>query len=397
LLLALAYAAFILLATLLPGPPLTEPSTPFCIVCGSRGLADFALNILFFVPLGFLLRRPLGWRRALLAGVLLSGGVELAQLAIPGRYSTLGDFVTNSAGTGLGLILARARLTVLLRPAPRVGRLLATAWTTLVVAGLVAAALLFQPSIPRRPLYGQWTHDLGRYEVYGGRVLGAWIGGRAAPDGRLKASGPMRDSLQRGTPIRVRFAAGPPPPDLAPIFSVYDDHQKEVLLIGADGPDLVMTLRRRADDARLDRPEMRVRGALEGVAAGDTVEIDARPVRPGSYRLAVRSAVGSVASAVRGPTLGRSWSLLLFSGCWPGWWIGVLDLVWLAVLAVPVGWWSPRVALLGVCGGAYLAALGMVPLLIPILPTPLVQYLAAGFGLLAGWWGSRRHAPGPVT
>jgi glycopeptide antibiotics resistance protein len=71
------------------------------------GWIEFAANILMFVPLGFLLtllfRRP--WHGVLLA-LVLSAGVEIAQLAIPSRQASLRDVVANVLGASLGALLA---------------------------------------------------------------------------------------------------------------------------------------------------------------------------------------------------------------------------------------------------------------------------------------------------
>lgn len=60
------------------------------------------------MPFGLLLGALLGLRRwwvTLLAGSLTSAAIETIQLAIPGRWSTLQDWVLNTLGTALGLFL----------------------------------------------------------------------------------------------------------------------------------------------------------------------------------------------------------------------------------------------------------------------------------------------------
>ncbi|MCE4027318.1 VanZ family protein [Microbacterium sp. Au-Mic1] len=72
---------------------------------------EFAANIALFVPLGVLLAA--GWRR-MHAGVVIAVGcaastvIELVQLALPSRYSTLSDVIANTLGTAVGLVIARA-------------------------------------------------------------------------------------------------------------------------------------------------------------------------------------------------------------------------------------------------------------------------------------------------
>ncbi len=74
-------------------------------------------NVVMFVPFGLLgvplaaavrRRRPL-WTTALavaVAGVTLSAAIETAQLAIPGRVSTLQDVLLNGAGALVGAAVA---------------------------------------------------------------------------------------------------------------------------------------------------------------------------------------------------------------------------------------------------------------------------------------------------
>jgi glycopeptide antibiotics resistance protein len=71
-------------------------------------IADIINNIVLFVPLGFLFqvtRRRTGWRfllQALGFGVLVSIAVEVCQLFLPDRDSSLIDVATNGLGALLG-------------------------------------------------------------------------------------------------------------------------------------------------------------------------------------------------------------------------------------------------------------------------------------------------------
>jgi glycopeptide antibiotics resistance protein len=71
-------------------------------------------NLLLFVPLGALLAAQLHrrhWWIALVAGIALSGFIELGQaLLLPGRFATWSDILTNSAGAVIGV-----GITMLLR------------------------------------------------------------------------------------------------------------------------------------------------------------------------------------------------------------------------------------------------------------------------------------------
>ena len=81
-------------------------------------LRDMYINILGFIPLGYLLTvnvfsfissRASTWRLifwAILGGTLLSLFIEILQAYLPTRNSSLTDLIFNAFGTGIGLILA---------------------------------------------------------------------------------------------------------------------------------------------------------------------------------------------------------------------------------------------------------------------------------------------------
>ena len=58
-------------------------------------------NILLFVPLGFLI----GGKRGIIAGVLLSIGIELTQYIFRLGYCELDDVLNNTIGTATGSLL----------------------------------------------------------------------------------------------------------------------------------------------------------------------------------------------------------------------------------------------------------------------------------------------------
>jgi VanZ family protein len=70
---------------------------------------ESASNVLLFVPLGALVVWILGrryWWAGAAAGMVLSGGIELAQFAfLPARYPSLLDVAANTAGATIGCLL----------------------------------------------------------------------------------------------------------------------------------------------------------------------------------------------------------------------------------------------------------------------------------------------------
>lgn len=72
---------------------------------------EFLANIALFVPFGVLVRltftRPPWW--AIIAfGFTASVAIELIQLALPTRFSTVSDVIANTAGTAAGVFMLAA-------------------------------------------------------------------------------------------------------------------------------------------------------------------------------------------------------------------------------------------------------------------------------------------------
>ncbi len=87
--------------------------------------SDLVMNVLLFVPFGFVYRftRPRGappdWPRVVILGAALSGTIEALQLFSPTRYTSLQDVATNTAGAAIGA-WAFARLARRLEDNPSV-------------------------------------------------------------------------------------------------------------------------------------------------------------------------------------------------------------------------------------------------------------------------------------
>jgi glycopeptide antibiotics resistance protein len=74
------------------------------IPLGRRLVADLALNVAIFVPIGWGVRRA--GRTSLLAAVVLAAafslGMETIQAWLPNRYSSLADVLANTLGATAG-------------------------------------------------------------------------------------------------------------------------------------------------------------------------------------------------------------------------------------------------------------------------------------------------------
>ncbi|NJN29452.1 MAG: VanZ family protein [Synechococcales cyanobacterium RM1_1_8] len=153
-------------------------------VCRFR-LGDVLQNILLFIPLGILLRQglrlPYGF--CLLWGLLLSLGIETAQLWLVARTSNLFDLGSNALGAGLGAwlyqwVLARSDRSP--SPQPLAMMILPLCWIRAIVAegqpnsewlilpGAIAAIALLRPpdlsshlALSGNPVWRQLGPQLG--------------------------------------------------------------------------------------------------------------------------------------------------------------------------------------------------------------------------------------------
>ncbi len=374
----LPWLAAVAVATLVPhrGPG-TEPALA-CIICGERGVADALLNVIMFMPLGALLAlRGTPLRAAALAAFLLSVLIEGAQLMIPGRDPSLGDVTFNTLGGLAGFTLARVTLYQLRETA--VARVVPFALAAGVLAIIGTTGFLLQPAFPESVYYAQWTPNLGHLEWYRGRVRRATLGEIEVRPPRLAHSRRVRALLLAGARLDVHGVAGPPIRRLAPLFSIFDDRQREIWLVGPDRDDLVLSYRVRAAAWRLDQPDLRLRGAFATVRAGDTLHVAAWRDAAGHCLV-----LNQMRACRVGFTAGRGWGSLLYPGSAPAWVKTMLDVGWLAGLLALVGFaGAARSAL--IAGGATIAAgLGMLAPLTGLAATPMLEWVGAGVGLALG-------------
>jgi hypothetical protein len=184
--------------------------------------------------------------------------------------------------------------------------------------------------------------------------------------------------LLGGTTVYVRFIAGPPVTAVAPIFSIFDDQQREVLLLGADRADGVFRYRMRGGGI-LDQPDLRLRGAMRALAPGDS----SRMVVWRRGR-AFCMTVGTQQSCNLGFTVGRTWGLLLYGERLGATTLRLIDAAWIALLFLPAAlWWRSRRAL-RVITAISIGGLAVIPLVTGILHTSVIEYAAAFAGILAG-------------
>ena len=102
LILVVLFVLFILAKTVLFRTPCPEPVFKGLFWEVRRGSwGDICLNILLFIPLGFLI----GGKKGLIAGFLLSCGVEIIQYFGRLGYCEIDDLLNNTIGAGIGVLL----------------------------------------------------------------------------------------------------------------------------------------------------------------------------------------------------------------------------------------------------------------------------------------------------
>lgn len=365
---AAAMLALILVATLVPSSDPDSGMLRGCVVCGEEGLADAIANVLLFLPLGIgIYCSGASGRKTIVLGMLLSATLEFVQLRlVPGRDATLGDVVWNTVGTALGVALAwwlPVRRRSGLRACVAAGAVLA------VIAGI---GLVVRPAFPQTVYYGQWTPDLGVYEWYRGRVLSADIGGLPLRSDRLDDSRAVRERLMQGVALRILAVAGPRTERLAPLFSIASD----ILLVGPDRDDLVLRVRTRAIGWRLRQPDLRWRGAMAGVAPGDTFAVQVLHTQRGyCLRVGDRERCGLAYTA------GQAWQLVQFIPRMPLAAQAILDCVVMAILGLPIGLVFRRGAAAYAAAAVAVVGALALPTLVGLAPTPPVELAALATGI----------------
>lgn len=373
----------IVILSLPPGGWLAPGRFDPCLVCGVRGTTTALLNILFYVPLGI----AAWWRwrtldRAIGLGLAVSLAMELLQLVVPGRHSALSDLLANTAGAGLGALLA-ARPLEWIAPAGAAARRAAATAPLVAIAALIAPALLFTREAPAGPTWAQWKPNSGLGRRYAGEVIEARVGDLPLPSRRLEDPDAARRRLLAGDPVEVRFVAAPPPALHTVIFRVVTGtygEGEDVLHLAVQDGTLFIAPRFRADALRLARPALRLDDALAHAVAGDTVRIAwrAHPVHGYEVRL------DEGPPRLVGVGVARGWHLLSPVERWPEAQARLIDAVWLLAIAGIAGWFAIGRAGAVAVAVALLATAWSAPRWTDLLPTAPTALLPLVVGVVAG-------------
>jgi hypothetical protein len=286
------YLVLVAVATLTPGTASSRLPL-WCVTCTDLWLLDLLQNVALFVPFGWLARRlGAGAGGAVLLGSVISLGVEGAQWGVPSlaRDPILGDWLANTAGAALG-----ATLPALWRwwtaPGPAWGRLaLSVVWAVGVWWG---SWWLVQPAWPTdSDWYGQAAAQLGHLDTLPGRLVRGSVNGIPVPfvlpPHVVLAAGDPPGSLRVEAEVVLEGSSA----RLAPAVSVFDGRQREVVLLGIAGADLVLRVRARISAIGLRSPMIRMAWPAERVSEAllresdsPRNEVGAPPNRGGEPRL----------------------------------------------------------------------------------------------------------------
>jgi VanZ family protein len=376
---ALLVAALIAIAGLTLGPAEGSGVTAGSRVVVLGSLADVLRNVALYLPFGIALAlRGVGSRVTWLLGFILAGAIEIAQLGIPGRATSPDDVLANALGAGLGHAIVRTAPRWL-RPTPaslrRCERLALGVW----LACVVASAVLSVPALTPGPWYAHWNPALGTLVPYSGPVREATLAGQALAHGTLGDALAAREALAAGEPLRVSLISAGPSAEFEGIFMLSDAAERELALFAIEGEDLVFRIRSRARAMGLEPAVLRVRGAWRGAGVG-------APVALGLWHSDAALCLARDASVLCGLgfNAGSGWALLLPVLEFPPDLAPLLDALFLAGLALPLGlWWRGGVASWLVLALA-VAPLVLLPALGWLLPTGISLWMGAAGGWLTG-------------
>lgn len=302
-----------------------------CLLCGDRGVADLLENALLFLPIGVALRlagiRPLN---AAVLALMFAGSIEVLQLWILGRHANVRDAITNAFGAGLGAWLVGA----LGRGRSKGVRLRSCAWgavgITIALVGL--GGWLQRAAFTTANWYGQWTPRFAYLEPWTGTLSMARIAALDMPHGALSSIEEIRGAVMDASPIKIAGTMGAPTSDRSAIFAITDEQFRSILLVGAEGQDLVLRFRRRADAARLDAPSLIYPSLLAAARTGEPFLLTVTNL--GDHACAT---VNGIRACAQGLQPGRLWTLLRALPVGP-FGTRAMDAVALALLVIPVGY-----------------------------------------------------------
>ncbi|MEO7040245.1 MAG: VanZ family protein [Gemmatimonadaceae bacterium] len=378
---------FIAVLTLTPQYAATKPPPSWCLLCGEQSVLDAVLNVILFIPFGMGLRLAgMSRRRAFAIGLVTTITVELLQLYIPGRDTSLGDILTNSSGGMIGILAADVWRVVLV-PSRRAASRLAAGWTLFWVLLLTASAELTHISLSPLTAWGVWTPELLHHDYFPGKVLSATAGGLPTPNAMSGASADVRRRLSSDSVVVQATVVGAgATTQFSSVASIYDMSKQQIFFLGQRKGNLIFSMRMRTADAKVETPTIKLDSVFprQRAAKTDTIFVEGGLIH---HRLWVSAERNGVRRERTLPIdAGLGWSYLLPFDYEYGREAPWLTALWLAGLAAPAMYWATRArrnALLAT-GAALAAALLLVPLATAVHPTPWWEWIGLAAGAMIG-------------
>lgn len=374
---------FIAVLTLTPQYAATQAPPSWCLLCGAQSVLDAVLNVILFIPFGMGLRLAgISRRRAYAIGLVTTITVELLQLYIPGRDTSLGDIVTNSTGGLIGIIAADVWRIVLV-PSRRAASRLAMGWTFFWMLVLTASAELTHIALTPLTAWGVWAPELLHHDYFPGKVLSATAGGLPTPNAMSGASEDVRRRLSSDSVVVEATVVGAgATTQFSSIASIYDMSQQQIFFLGQRKGNLIFSLRMRTADAKVETPTIKLDSVFprHRGAKTDTIRVAAGLIHHALWISAEKNGVRRERTLPVDAGLG--WSYLLPFDYEYGREAPWLTVLWLAGLAVPAMYWATRAGrttFLAVAA-ALATALLLIPLATAVHPTPWWEWI----GLVAG-------------
>jgi hypothetical protein len=214
---------------------------------------------------------------------------------------------------------------------------------------------------------------------FAGRIHQSTLGGEVLPTGTVADPSRVIARLEEGLPIRLKGDLGVLLDEQAPVFKIENTEDIDVFLVAMEGSDLILRQATFGSVLGLPSPEIRI---VDG----------AGPIEPGSaFEIVARGRVGRRFVAVNGIShgpfgfsLGMGWASVMHSQYLPGWLQASLTHAWVAIFAVPLGFWArPRWVLIATLP-LVLGAVATLPVVLELSPTPPSEWAAIVVGFLAG-------------
>jgi hypothetical protein len=271
--------------------------------------------------------------------------IEMVQTTIPGRDPALSDVIANSVGGAFGAFLGRQG-AMWLTPPPRLAdRLLGV--TIVVITAVVAETEWLLAPTTKLPIGSQLSNSVA--------------------------------ALFRGSATMAFTTVSTSSHTQQPVLVVGQVSQLALLYIGRTSNDAFFRFRTRGRELRLDQPDYFVSGFFDSTAKADTVRITVSREKPSWCLSRPNKRWCGI-----GPTVGLGWALLRFPYSLEYRWHRAMSDLWMAMLFLPVGFWSRR-RTLPIAAIAAVIILGPYARFTPLLPTPADEWIGAFAGLSVGF------------